>query len=110
MSSLTKAHSLISCYQTQYKNKYGSPTVVNRNKLQHLVANILKDLSVDETKQLIDFYLETDVNPNLAVFCYEYDEILERKLAEARDLAKRKSLLAETQKTVEEFRRRYGAG
>lgn len=109
MSDLVKAHTVISYYQTKYKQKYGRSAIVNRNKLQYLIANMLKDLSLKELKQLIDFYLETDKNPQLYILCYEYDQVLERMQQEAADLDMRKILLSETQKKVEEFRRRYGA-
>ncbi len=104
------AHGIITYYQTQYKKKYRVSPVINRNKLQNLVVNILKDLSVQEIKKLIEFYLSTDKNPSLVYFCYEYDEILDRMRLEESDLEHRKALLKQTQMNVEEFRRRYGAG
>jgi len=104
------AHAIITYYQTQYKKIYNSTAVVNRNKLQNLIVNILKDLSVQDIKKLIDFYLSTDKHPSLTYFCYEYDEILDRMKLEEADLDHRKALLKQTQKNVEEFRRRYGAG
>lgn len=109
MSEVTKAHTIISYYKTKYKEKYDRPPIVNRNKVQYLVANVLKDLGIQQVKDLIDFYIETDRNPTLADFCYEYDDILVRMETEAKDLENRKNLLSETQKRVEEFRRRYGA-
>ena len=110
MSELTRAHTIITYYQNKYKEKYGQSTVVNRNKVQYLIVNMLKDLTIKEAKELIDFYLETDKHPSLATLCYEYDEVLVKKRLEAKDLEARLNLLSETQKTVEEFRRRYGAG
>lgn len=110
MTELTRAHTVISYYQTKYKEKYDKPTVVNRNKTQYLVVNMLKDLTIKEAKDLIDFYLKTDKSPSLITLCYEYDDVLEKKASEAKDLENRINLLSETQKAVEEFRRRYGAG
>jgi hypothetical protein len=110
MTELTKAHTIISYYQTQYKNRYGKTATVNRNKVQYLIVNILKDWSVKQVKELIDFYLETDKNPNLSLFCYEYDEVLESMHESIKDLENRKNLLSQTEKAVQEFRRRYGAG
>lgn len=105
-----QAHAIITYYQTKYKAKFGRRAIVNRNTLQWSVANILKDLTVKEIKNLIDFYISTDKNPSLKTFCYDYDEIYQRMDLEAKDLEERKALLKKTQKDVEEFRRRYGAG
>lgn len=104
------AHAIITYYQGQYKKIYNLPPVVNRNKLQNLIINILKDLSVRDIKKLIDFYLKTDKHPSLTYFCYEYDEILDKMKLEEADLDHRKALLRKTERNVEEFRRRYGAG
>ena len=103
-----QAHAIISYYQTQYKNKFGKTTVVNRNKVQYLIANILRDLTTKDIKSLIDFYISTDRNPSLLYFCYEYDEVAEKKTEHASDLEARKALLLKTQDNVMEFRRRYG--
>lgn len=110
MTDLTRAHTLISYYQKKYKERYGQSTVVNRNKVQYLIVNMLKDLSMAEAKDLVDFYIKTDKSPSLITLCYEYDDVLVKKDQEAKDLENRINLLAETKKTVEEFRRRYGAG
>jgi hypothetical protein len=107
MSEATKAHSIISYYQTQYKSMYGKSAIVNRNKAQYSVINILKDLSVSQIKQLIDFYLKTDKYPNFISFCYEYDEVLIKMNEELDDLEIRRHLLDNTKKTVDEFRKRY---
>jgi hypothetical protein len=105
-----QVHAIISYYQSKYNVKFGQRPVVNRNTLQWAVANMLKDLSMKELKEIIDFYIETDKQPSLKTLCYEYDEVIERMRLESKDLERRKALLERTQKSVEEFRRRYGAG
>lgn len=105
-----RAHAIISYYQTKYMAKFGRKAIVNRNTLHWSIVNILKDLSSKEIMALIDFYIRTDKNPSLKTFCYDYDEIHERMNLEIKDLEKRKTLLKNTQKNVEDFRRRYGAG
>jgi DNA/RNA-binding domain of Phe-tRNA-synthetase-like protein len=103
-----QAHIIISYYQSKYKIKFNRKPVVNRNKLQYLILNVLRDLSIDEIKELVDFYISTDRNPSLLRFCYEYDEVLGKMNEESKDLEKRKALLLQTQKNVMEFRRQYG--
>jgi hypothetical protein len=103
-----QAHTIISYYQTKYKAKFNKRPVVNRNKLQYLILNVMKDLTLQQIKDLIDFYVSTDRQPSLLHFCYEYDEVLNKMNEEAKDLEKRKALLIQTQKNVMEFRRQYG--
>jgi hypothetical protein len=103
-----QAHTIISYYQTKYKAKFGERPVVNRNKLQWQVSNMLKDLNVTMIKRLIDFYIKTEKQPSLQRFTYEYDEIYETMNKEAQDLETRKAIMRETQKSVEEYRRQFG--
>lgn len=103
-----QAHTVISYYQKIYSDKFGKRPVVNRNKLQYLIANVLKDLSLKEIKALLDFYVKTTISPSLLYFCYEYDEIMQKRDQESEDLEMRKQLMIKTQQNVEEFRRRYG--
>lgn len=103
-----QAHLIISYFQAKYKAKFNRTAIVNRNKLQYLVANILKDLATKEIKHLLDYYISTYKDPNLVTFCYEYDEILRDMNIQAKDLEKRKALLEQTQKNVIEFRSKYG--
>lgn len=110
MNDFVRSHQIISYYKTKYKEKRGIAAVVNRNKVQYWINNILKDMSSNDLKDLIDFYLSTDKNPSLSSFCYEYDEILRKKQSEEKDLESRKKLISRTQQSVEEFRRRYSAG
>jgi len=101
-------HTIISYFQARYKEKFNRRPIVNRNKLQWTVGNILQDLSMKEIKTLIDFYIRTDKNPSLMEFCYEYDEILDRMNLESVDLENRKALMRKTEESVIEFRKRYG--
>jgi hypothetical protein len=108
VTEIQTAHAIISYFQKVFKQKFDTTPVVNRNKVVNLIINILKDLSVKEVKELIDFYVKTDKNPRLIYFCYEYDEVQIAMESEHKDLDKRKALIKQTQKNVEEFRRRYG--
>lgn len=107
--SKQQAHALISYFQNVYQSKFGKKPIVNRNKLQNLVVNMLKDLTVTEAKKVIDFYIKTDKNPRFLYLCYEYDEVLEQMNLYEKDLERRRALMKQTQKNVEDFRRRYGA-
>ena len=108
--SKQQAHSLVTYFQKVYRDKFNRDPIVNRNKLQNLLVNMLKDVSLADAKKIIDFYVKTDKNPKLLYLCYEYDEVIEQMQLHERDLERRKQLIKQTQQNVEEFRRRYGAG
>lgn len=103
-----QAHALIDFFQKEHQRLRGSKSVVNRNKVQYLLVNVLKDLSPKEVKQLITFYIKTDTEPSLLFFCYEYDTVLEEQKKENVDIEERKALMRETRRGVEEYRKRYG--
>jgi hypothetical protein len=104
-----QAHALVTYFQKAYQAKFNTRAIVNRNKLQNLLVNMLRDITVTEARAVIDFYIKTDRNPTLLFLCYEYDEVLQQMQAHQKDLERRQALMRETQKNVEEFRRRYGA-
>lgn len=99
---------IIAHYKKVYKDKFDTDPTFNRVKIKYNIADILDDLSEDEILELISYFVATDKNPTLLRFVYEYDEIKEQKKLNANDVAARKALLRETQKTVQEFRKRFG--
>lgn len=104
---LDSASKLITVYQNLYREKFGKKQVLNRNKLQYSVANILLDLDEDQVQTLMQFYIRTDKDPSLQKFCFEYDEIDLRMRAEADDRDLRRSLMRETMRSVQEYQGRY---
>jgi len=104
---LKNAHTLISEYQRLYAAKYGEKPVLNRNRLKHLIGDILIDLTVEQVKTLLAFYIKTDSEPSLSQFCYEYAELWRTMRENERDETQRKHLLRETEKRAKEFRERY---
>jgi len=109
MNKLQAAHALISYYRQQFKRKFGySPGLANRNKLKYLIGDALEDLSVDEFKTIIDFYLHIEAEPSLSSLCYEYDELFERMKRDEKDKTERQALLKETERRVQEFREKFG--
>jgi len=100
--------SIISYYVSEFKNKYGNNPVVNRNTVKYLIDNMLRDLSVEEIKDLIVYYLQIETEPSLQKLCYEYDDILIKQREEQEDAGKRRIVMNETHRRVLEFRQRYG--
>jgi hypothetical protein len=102
-----KIHEVINFFNRQFQAKNNRKCLTNRNKVRYLISNMLQDISLEKTKDLIRYYIETDKDPTLQKFCFEYDEIDEQKEASDCDKIRRISLLAETKKSVVEFRERY---
>lgn len=98
---------MISFFNAEFQKKTGNKCITNRNKVKYLLADILRDIGVEELKSLIKYYVDTDKAPTLQKFCFEYDEILLHKRATEDDKKERISLLATTKKSVVEFRKRY---
>lgn len=75
--------------------------------MKYALAEILQDWSQTEIKDLLIYYINTDISPDLSDFCRRYDEIIRDKRLEVEDQRVRKQLLNETQKSVLEFREKY---
>lgn len=100
-------HSIITFFNKQFEEKTGRKCLTNRNKVKYLIADILRDIDVEELKSLVKYYIETDKEPSLQKFCFEYDEIAQYKKKADDDKVQRISLLTQTRKSVLEFRERY---
>ena len=106
---LNQAHMLISHYQKLYEQRFGKRPILNRNKLKYLLADILRDLSMDEVKALITYYIKVEkAEPALLTLCYDYAEILEVMRKNEKDASERSQLMRETMQRTREFRERYG--
>jgi hypothetical protein len=100
-------HSLITYYQKLHFQKFGFKLVPNRNKLVHLIRNVLMDVTIDEFKSLMVYYLKTDHDPSLTNLCYEYADLLTTKKRNEKDLDERQQLMRETERRTREFRDFY---
>lgn len=108
MTTAQACHAMTTYYLSEYQNKYNQKPVVNRNKARWGFDSVLQDLSANQAKLLIDFYLET-VSTNrhsLEWFFYNYDKLIDRKAQYEKDEADREQLRHESKKRVEEWRRR----
>lgn len=104
---LDVANDMITHFIKAYNSKFKEKPIVNRGKMKYAIAEILQDWSQTEVKDLLNYYVSTDIKPDLSDFCRRYDEIIREKRLEADDQAVRKQLLNETKKSVLEFREKY---
>jgi len=106
-NSLDIANDMITHFVKAYSKKFGEKPIVNRGKMKYALAEILQDWSQTEIKDLLVYYINTDIKPDLSDFCRRYDEIIRDKRLEVEDQRVRKQLLNETQRSVLEFREKY---
>lgn len=102
-----KAHSVMSFYLKCYNAKFGRHQVINRNKYKFQIIDILKDLTVKELLNLVDYYINNSRSPSLQEFVYDYDSIKLEKDQRESDKENRIALLRQTKIEVQKFRERY---
>jgi len=111
MATPKQAHALVNHYIKQYENKYSVKPTVNRYSARWGFDSMLMDLSLDEVKALIEYYVNDTIGYNhhsLEWFFYNYERLIEsKKLSE--EEAERLSVIREqSRKRIEEWRNRIG--
>lgn len=107
-NTIEQAHILITDYQRMYQIKFGEKPIMNRNKIKYLISDALKDLSVSQFRELMEYYVRTESDPSLVTLCYDYADILNTKRQNEKDLNQRRQLMRETEVRTKEFRERFG--
>ena len=108
MATAKQAHALVTYFVEQYTETYGFKPVLNRYAARWGFDSILHDLSVAQTKELVDFYFSTaSANKHsLDWFLYNYDKLLVSMAAAAKDRETLARLREETKQRTEEWRKR----
>jgi ABC-type oligopeptide transport system substrate-binding subunit len=110
MAKITPAmcHSLTTYYVKQYEAKYEHKPTVNRDAARWRFDSILQGLSVDETKELLDYYLSTASSNrhSLQWFFGHYDELIDAKAAADDDARRRAELRRASKQRAEEWLKR----
>lgn len=104
---LDVANDMISHFIKLYSEKFKEKPIVNRGKMKYAMAEILQDWTQVEIKDLIAYYVNTEMSPDLNDFCRRYDEIIKEKRIESNDKKVRKQLLNETRESVLKFRETF---
>lgn len=102
-----QCHAMTTYFVKQYESVLGRATVVNRNKTRWGFEAILMDFTAEQTKSLIDYYLEHYASPNVEWFLFNYDKVVEAKQDQEerqKTAAKRRE---ETARRLEEWRNRW---
>ena len=69
-----QCHAMVSYYISKYRAVNGSDPVVNRNKGKYAFEGILWDLTTDEAKALVDFFV-VHYDRDFDWFAYNYDKV-----------------------------------
>lgn len=101
-----QCHAMTTHFMNVYSNKFARQAVVNRNKARWGFESILMDYSTKETKELIDYYIDTFENPRLEWFLFNYDKVVTHKNEKMEEARLSRIRREETAKRMERWRNR----
>lgn len=94
---------LISLYQNLYKDKYGRAITINKFREKWAMQDVIDSVGFDRAKELLEYYFGLTKNGHpLQFFFYNFDKMDALKLEIEKDKEKRRLLLEETKKMVEQ--------
>ncbi len=103
MASDKQPYVLISLYQSLYKEKYGRVPTMNKFREKWAMQDVIDSVGFDRAKDLLVYYFSLNKNGHpLQFFFYNFDKMDALKIEIERDKEKRRLLLEETKKMVEE--------
>lgn len=108
MATPKQAHALTTYFGQQFKEKYGFEPKLNRYKARWGFDAVLMDMTADDAKALLDYYLST-ASPNthsLEWFFYNYDKLAEAKEKTDEDVAALAEIREQSRIRTEEWRKR----
>lgn len=110
MANTTKQeqHALVSYFGKKYKERYGFAPKLNRYAALWGFDSILRDMSPDDARGLIDYYFET-ISPgghDLTWFFYNYDKLAEAKERRDKDAAALAEIRRNSALRAEEWRKK----
>jgi hypothetical protein len=108
MATAQDCHKLTTYYEKKFKEKYQTAAVVNRNTARWGFDSILKGISPEETKELMDYWFSANSAQRhpLQWFFYNYEKLLQAKAEQSEDDALRDKLRHESEERVRKWRER----
>lgn len=109
MATAKDAHTLGTYYAKIYKAKYSKDPVFNRHAARWGFESVLMDMSINDAKLLLDYYLNTasttqNRKHSLDWFLYNYEKLIESMQAQQEDAERRKKLREESEIRAREWR------
>lgn len=110
MVTAQQCHSAITYFEKAYIEKHGFKPVINRHTARWGFDSVLRDMSADECKSLIDYYFETGGNHALDWFFYNYEKLIIARSSQVQEADERQRLRDESKERVKEWRERGRQG
>ena len=103
MASEKQPYILIGLYQNLYKEKYGRVPTMNKFREKWAMQDVIDSVGFDRAKELLIYYFSLTKNGHpLQFFFYNFDKMDSLKIEIEKDKEKRRLLLEETKKIVEQ--------
>jgi hypothetical protein len=94
---------LMTLYQSLYKEKYGRVPQLNKFREKWAMQDVIDSVGLDRAKELLIYYFTLPKGGHpLQFFFYNFDRIDSAVLEVEKDRERRRLLLEETKKMVEE--------
>lgn len=103
MANSREPYILLTLYQNLYKDKYTKALTINKFREKWAMQDVIDSVGFDRAKELIEYYFELNKNGHpLQFFFYNFDKMDSLKTEIEKDKEKRRLLLEETKKMVEQ--------
>jgi len=94
---------LLSLFQNLYKEKYGKEASINKFREKWAMQDVIDSVGFNRAKELLEYYFGLNKNGHpLQFFFYNFDKMDALKIEIEKDKNKRRLLLEETKKMVEQ--------
>ena len=103
MANNREPYILLTMYQNLYKDKYGRTITINKFREKWAMQDVIDSVGFYRAKDLLEYYFGLSKNGHpLQFFFYNFDKMDMLKLEIEKDKEKRRLLLEETKKMVEQ--------
>jgi hypothetical protein len=102
-SNTKEPYILLTEYQSLYKERYGKAITLNKFREKWAMQDVIDSVGYDRAKELLEYYFGLNKNGHpLQFFFYNFDKMDALKIEIEKDKNKRRLLLEETKKMVEQ--------
>ena len=103
MANNKEPYILISLYQNLYKDKYGRAITINKFREKWAMQDVIDSVGFDRAKELLVYYFKISKSGHpLQFFFFNFDKMDVMEIEIRRDQARRRLLMEETKKMIEE--------
>lgn len=96
-----KGEQLLDYFISLFEEKFNRRPDINRFQAKYRASDVVKDLSLNKAKELVDYYFHVKKKPDFNHFVYNYNDLLKAKERRDKDREKREQLRERTRKRME---------